>query len=189
LGKIGALDAAAFYLQIHEAHFAALEEVSKRVETAKDLLNHVAEFETGARALRERVNQQQRDEFTLPADPLDTGEQASFQVTLEDLNYVSAYKDAASRIGNDAFHARIEINKIIQGWDAALAQAEKTDDFTRQAVIEAVADLDFASPGKRVADFVPSSSRPAMTRGASNTLRDRSGVTRRRFSTAQTCRS
>lgn len=142
LGKIGALDAATFYLELHDAHFAALEEVSKRAEAARTFLSHVAEFESGARALRERVNQQRRDEANLPADPLDTGKQASFIVTADDLDYVSAYRDAAIRVSDDAFHARLELNRIIQGWDSALAQAEKTGDFTRKALNEAVADLD-----------------------------------------------
>ena len=52
LGKVGAVDAAFLYLQLHAAHFEALEQVSKRVEIANNLLNYVAEFEKGARALR-----------------------------------------------------------------------------------------------------------------------------------------
>ena len=160
-----------FYLQLHQAHFAALEEVSKRVETAKDFLDHVAEFETGAGALRARVDQQQRDEFALPVEPLESDEQVSFQVTLEELDYVSAYEDAASRISNDAFHARLELNQIIQGWDSALAQAEKTDDFTRKAIFEAVTDLDFRFAKEKRGSFgafLVEASQQIM--GSSNTL-------------------
>jgi hypothetical protein len=68
LGKVGALDAALLYLQLHAAHFEALENVSKRVEIANDLLSHVEEFEKGARALRGTVNELQRVEAALPGE-------------------------------------------------------------------------------------------------------------------------
>ena len=76
LGKVGAVDAAFLYLQLHAAHFEALEQVSKRVEIANNLLDHVAEFEKGARALRGAVDELQRAEAALPGEPLASGEEA-----------------------------------------------------------------------------------------------------------------
>jgi hypothetical protein len=139
LGKIGALDAADFYLQLHAAHFAALEAVSEHVEVAKTLLAHIAEFESGARTLRQRVDRAWRDEAITPGDPLGQGEGA---VTIDDIETVTAVRDAASRVANDAFHARLELDAILKGWDAATTQATTTADFTRQAVNDATAELD-----------------------------------------------
>jgi hypothetical protein len=146
LGKIGALDAALFYLEFHAAHFAALENVSKRVEIAKDLLNHVAEFENGARALRDAVNELQRAEAALPEvmELLETGEQIpSVIVGVSELEYIDAYATSAGNIVSKAFDARVKLIKIIEGWDAVVAQGEETRDFTRKAVVEAVGFLDF----------------------------------------------
>ena len=72
LGKVGAVDAAFLYLQLHAAHFEALEQVSKRFEIANNLLNHVEEFEKGARALRGAVDELQSAEAALPGEPLAT---------------------------------------------------------------------------------------------------------------------
>jgi len=146
LGRIGALDAALFYLQIHAAHFEALENVSKRVEVAKGLLNNVAEFENGARALRNAVNELQRAEAALPevTTLIETGEQsASVIVSVGELEYIEVYANSAASIVGKAFDARVKLNKIIIGWDAVVAQGEEARDFTRKAVVEAVQILDF----------------------------------------------
>jgi hypothetical protein len=144
LGKVGALDAALLYLQLHAAHFEALENVSKRVEIANDLLSHVEEFEKGARALRGAVNELQRVEARLPGEPLATGgETSSFVVSTGELEYIEAYAASAGNIISKAFDARVKLNKIIEGWDAVVAQGSATRDFTRKAVVEAVQILDF----------------------------------------------
>jgi exonuclease VII small subunit len=142
LGKLGALDVALFYLQIHAAHFAALENVSNRVEIAKDLLNHVAEFENGARALRDAVNKLQRAEAALPEVTELLAESVSV-ISVSELEYVEAYANSAGNIVSKAFDARVKLNKIINGWDAVVAQGKETRDFTRKAVVEAVEILDF----------------------------------------------
>ena len=142
LGKVGALDAALFYLQIHAAHFEALENVSKRVEIANNLLNHVEEFEKGARSLRTAVNALQSAEAALPAEPLATGEDAPFAVSLGELEYVDAYAHSAGNIVSKAFDARVKLIKIIEGWDTVVAQGSATRDFTRKAIVEAVQILD-----------------------------------------------
>ena len=145
-GKIGPLDAAMFYLQIHEADFAALEKVSERVEIAKDLLSHVAEFESGAHILRRVVDRQGIAEYELPSYPLQAPDPASPTIISplsdDERAYVSDYHAAAARIMNDALNARIELNKIIAGWDAVLIQAKETDDFTRKSAWDAVTELD-----------------------------------------------
>jgi hypothetical protein len=144
LGKVGALDAALLYLQLHAAHFEALENVSKRVEIANELLSHVEEFEKGARALRGAVNELQRAEAALPGEPLATGgETSSFVVSTGELEYIEAYATSAGNIISKAFDARVKLNKIIEGWDSVVAQSSATRDFTRKAVVEGVQILDF----------------------------------------------
>jgi hypothetical protein len=153
LGKVGPLDAALFYLQIHAAHFAALENVSQRVEIAKDLLDHVTEFENGARELRKGVNALQRAEAALPEVTkfLETG--TSFAVSIDELEYIEAYANSAGNLVSKAFDARVKLNNIIAGWDAVVAQAEKTRDFTRKAVMEATQILDFRFEKERGGSF------------------------------------
>jgi hypothetical protein len=152
LGRVGALDVALLYLQLHAAHFAALENVSKRVEIAKDLLDHVAEFENGARELRKAVNALQRAEAALPEVTkfLETGQ--GF-VSLGELEYIEAYRNSAGNIVSKAFDARLELNKIIAGWDAVVAQSDQTRDFTRKAVVEATEILDFRFQNERGSSF------------------------------------
>jgi hypothetical protein len=145
LGRVGALDAAFFYLQIHAAHFAALEAVSNKVEIAKNLLSNVAEFEDGARQLRGAVNKLQGAEAALPSvwKILPTGEQAaSAMISMAELERVNAYATRAGSIVSEAFDARVRLTKIINGWDAVVAQGEATRDFTRKAVVEATQMLD-----------------------------------------------
>ena len=143
LGKVGAVDAAFLYLQLHAAHFEALEQVSKRFEIANNLLSHVEEFEKGARALRGAVNELQSAEAALPSEPLATDEQApSVSVSLGELEYIDAYATSAGNIISKAFDARVKLDKIIQGWDAVVAQSSATRDFTRKAVMEATQILD-----------------------------------------------
>jgi Domain of unknown function (DUF4157) len=143
LGKVGAVDAAFLYLQLHAAHFEALEQVSKRVEIANNLLNHVEEFEKGARALRGAVSELQSAESALPGEPLATDEEApSVSVSLGELEYIDAYATSAGNIISKAFDARVKLNKIIEGWDTVVAQSSATRDFTRKAVMEATQILD-----------------------------------------------
>jgi hypothetical protein len=142
LAKIGALDAADFYLQLHAAHFAALEAVTERAEVAKTLLANLVAFESGAHILRQRVDRARRDEGAIPGDPLDQREDAPLTVTMDDIDTVTAVRAAAGRVEDDAFHALLELDAILKGWDAATGQASTTADFTRQAVNDAVAELD-----------------------------------------------
>ena len=145
LGKVGAVDAAFLYLQLHAAHFEALEQVSKRVEIANNLLDHVAEFEKGARALRGAVDELQRAEAALPGEPLASGEEApSMTVSLGELEYIEGYVNSAGNIISKAFDARVKLNKIIEGWDTVVAQSNATRDFTRKAVVEGVQILDLS---------------------------------------------
>lgn len=145
LGKVGAVDAAFLYLQLHAAHFEALEQVSKRVEIANNLLDHIAEFEKGARALRGAVDELQRAEAALPGEPLASGEEApSMTVSLAELEYIEGYVNSAGNVISKAFDARVKLNKIIEGWDTVVAQSNATGDFTRKAVVEGVQILDFS---------------------------------------------
>ena len=145
LGKVGAVDAAFLYLQLHAAHFEALEQVSKRVEIANNLLDHVAEFEKGARALRGAVDELQRAEAALPGEPLASGEEApSMTVSLGELEYIEGYVNSAGNVISKAFDARLKLNKIIEGWDTVVAQSNATRDFTRKAVVEGVQILDLS---------------------------------------------
>ena len=132
MGKVGALDAALFYLQIHAAHFQALENVSQRVEIANNLLSHVEEFEKGARALRNAVNTLQTAEAALPGEPLATGEDAPIAVSLGELEYVDAYAHSASNIVSKAFDAKVKLIKIIEGWDTVVAQGSADQRFYAQ---------------------------------------------------------
>jgi hypothetical protein len=152
-GKVGPLDAAMFYLDMHAAHFKALENVSKSVETAEDLLNRVAEFENGARELRKAVTAQKIAESELPIYPLQT---KGYLVSEEELAYVNDYYGGAARIANDAMDARSELNKIITGWEVVMDQAQKTKDFTRKSAWEAVTELDlrFSKGGAGFRDFL-----------------------------------
>ena len=116
------------------------------MEIANNLLNHVAEFEKGARALRGAVNELQRAEAKLPevAELLATGEESpSLVVSIGELEYIDASATSAGNIVGKAFDARVKLNKIIEGWDAVVAQGYATRDFTRKAVVEAAQILDF----------------------------------------------
>jgi hypothetical protein len=152
-GKVGPLDAATFYLDMHAAHFAALEKVSARVALAKDLLNRVSEFENGALELRKAVNTQWTAESELPNYPIST---EGFLVGAEELAYAENYYAAAARIANDAMAARSKLNSIIQGWDAVLVQANNAGDFTRKSAWDAVTELDqrFSRRGKGFRAFL-----------------------------------
>jgi len=63
-------------------------------------------------------------------------------VTAADLDYVERYFNTAAMIANDAMDARAELDRAISGWDGALAQANRTRDFTRKAAWEAITLLD-----------------------------------------------
>jgi hypothetical protein len=141
-GKVGPLDAALFYLQIHEADFAALEEVSKRAEIARNLLARVDSFERGARRLQQAVETQANAEAGLPGYPLMKPTGKNLVVSAAELQDVERYWDAAARIANDALSASAELGRIIAGWDDAVKQAYGTSDFTRKSAIEAVQELD-----------------------------------------------
>lgn len=131
-----------FYLDMHAAHFKALEVVSKRVEAAKDLVNRVAEFEDGARALKKAVETERSAEYDLPGYPLAAGDTGWGPLTAEELTYLNDYYAAAARIANDAMAARSHLNRIIEGWDSVVDQAKKTEDFTRESAWNAVNQLD-----------------------------------------------
>ena len=144
LPKVGALNAVFFYLDLHAAHFAALDYVRQRAEAAEELIAHVAEFEKSARALRGAVNDLERYEAALPGVTkiLESGEQ-SLTISLEELEYIDAYAASAAKISGAAFDARFKLNKIIAGWDAVVALGQSTRDFTRKAIMETALLLDF----------------------------------------------
>jgi hypothetical protein len=159
LGRVGVVDAALFYLQIHAAHFAALEAVSQRVEVAKNLINYVAEFEHDARALREAVNNLQTAESGLApvTELLQADEQApSVLVTFEELENIDAYADSAGIIVSYAFDADVKLNRVISGWDAVVTQAKETRDFTRSSAFDAITNLDlrFSKEGGNFRNFL-----------------------------------
>jgi hypothetical protein len=143
--RIAVLDAVMFYLDIHAAHFAALEKVSERVEIAKDLLSRVEEFEIGAKELSKAVEALRSAEAGLPSDPAELlSERLN---TADDLANVKAYWKAAAEIMFQAGTARNHLYQIIQGWDAALAQANETNDFTRKSAFDAVTELELHFKG------------------------------------------
>jgi hypothetical protein len=184
LGKVGAVDEAFLYLQLHAAHFEALEQVSKRVEIANNLLNHVEEFEKGARALRGAVDELRSAEAALPGEPLATDEEApSVSVSLGELEYIEAYATSAGNIISKAFDARLKLNKIIEGWDTVVAQSNATRDFTRKAVMEARRFSIYVLQKKPVAAFEVSLLTLAVTRGASK-LRSKWGYAKDILDTA-----
>jgi hypothetical protein len=144
-GKVSPFDAAMLYLDLHAPHFAALSNVKQRAAIANDLLSRVEGLERGARELRKAVDALRVAEHELPNYPLQTYEETGeMTVSAAELAYVKEYGQAASRIANDAMAARSELHKAIEGWESALAQAEKTSDFTRKSAMEAVIQLDLS---------------------------------------------
>ena len=155
LPRIGALDAALFYLDIHAPHFAALEAVSESVEIAKDLLSRVDEFESGARELKQVVDNLRAAESSLPSEPLQS-DSTDPRLTPEELTYLSAYYRAAASIVSDAWDAKVKLNRIIMGWDAVVGQAKATGNFTRASAWDAVTQLDlrFSKQGGGFRNFL-----------------------------------
>lgn len=131
------------YYKLNRVGLADLADVSKRVKIAKDLQSYVSQLESSARMLRKAVDEQWRADDALPPYPLETGKTAGHaMVSADELAYVKKYYEAAALVANDAMDARVALNKYIFGWDAVVEQAKNTSDFTREAVWDAVIDLD-----------------------------------------------
>ena len=61
------------------------------------------------------------------------GEEApSMTVSLGELEYIEGYVTSAGNVISKAFDARVKLNKIIEGWDAVVAQSNATRDFHTQ---------------------------------------------------------
>ncbi len=148
-GKVSPLDGAMLYLDLHAAHFVALEKVSNSAAIANDLLNRIESLERGAREMRRAVNNQRVAEGQLPGYPLQLGDVASqISVSATERAFVEKYFHGAVRIANDALSAATKIHRAIEGWDAVKDQANKTGDFTRKAIWEAIIKLDMRFSSK-----------------------------------------
>ena len=188
LGKVGAVDAAFLYLQLHAAHFEALERVSKRVEIANNLLNHIEEFEKGARALRGAVSELQRAEAALPGEPLATDEEArSVSVSLGELEYIEAYVTSAGNIISKAFDARVKLNKIIQGVGRCDCTEQRDPRFHTEGSRRPPRFSIYVLIRSPVATFELSLLMLATTPGASKPGRTRNGAMRKTFSIPRIC--
>jgi hypothetical protein len=80
----------------------------------------------------------------LPFQPLQSDDKAGrIFVTKEELEYVEKYYNAATKIAIDANNTRDALQKAIFGWEAVLRQAKENENFTRQAVWDAVNRLNW----------------------------------------------
>jgi hypothetical protein len=141
---------ASTYLRLHWKGISHWRDVSKAAKAGRDLLTRIDGLERGARALKKATDEQSNAESKLPSYPLQTEEKAGrIMVSKADLDYVEKYFNTAAMIANDAMAARSELEKAIWGWDAAVAQANSTRDFTRKAAWEAITylDLRFSNEG------------------------------------------
>ena len=131
------------YLKLNWSGIKYWNEVSKAAKAGHALLDKVDGLEKGATVLKNAVDEQYRAESQLPGYPLQSDDKVGrMTVTPEELDYVDRYYNTAAMIANDAMSARAELDKAIAGWDAAVEQANKTNDFTRKSAWEAITDLD-----------------------------------------------
>lgn len=131
------------YLKLNWKGIQFWRDVSKAAAAGHELLARIAGLEGGARALKRATDELYAAESQLPPYPLQTDAKAGrMRVTPAELDYVERYFNTAAMIANDAMDARAELDRAISGWDGAVAQANRTRDFTRKAAWEAITLLD-----------------------------------------------
>jgi hypothetical protein len=131
------------YWKLNKKGIEYWRDVSKAAKAGRALLTRIDGLERGARAFKKAADELSSAESKLPSYPLQSAAKAGHSmVSKAELDYVEKYFNTAAMIANDAWAVRSELEKAISGWDAALAQANSTRDFTRQAVWEAIAHLD-----------------------------------------------
>lgn len=138
------------FLQWHWPGITYWRYVSKAAKSGREFVKRIDGLERGARALKKATDEQASAQAKLPSYPLQSAEKAGhIIVTRAELDYVEKYFNTASLSANDASAARRELVKAISGWDAAVAQADQTRDFTRKLVSEAInyLDLRFSDEG------------------------------------------
>src|SRR5437868_7798897 len=134
---------ATVYLKLNWKGIQFWRDVSKAAAAGHELLARIEGLEGGARALKKATDELYAAESQLPTYTLQTDAKAGrMRVTAADLDYVERYFNTAAMIANDAMDARAELDRAISGWDGALAQANRTRDFTRKAAWEAITLLD-----------------------------------------------
>jgi len=134
---------ASMYWKLNKKGISYWRDVSKAAKAGRDLLTRIDGLERGARAFKKATDELYSAESKLPSYPLQSADKAGqIIVTPAELDYVEKYLNTASMIANDAMAARSELDMAISGWDAAVAQANQTRDFTRKAAWEAITDLD-----------------------------------------------
>jgi hypothetical protein len=145
-GRAGPFFAATTYLDLHAAHFRALEDVKRRALLAEDLLSAIDSLERGAKRLNQAEQETRAAFFELPDHPLHpTGDPAQIWTALtpDEVDYVQRYYKAALAVDVEAGKIRGELDKAIDGWAAVNDYADKARDFTKKAVWEARTKLDW----------------------------------------------
>ncbi len=133
---------ASTYLKLNWKGISYWRDVSKAAKSGRALLTRIDGLERGARALKKATDELYSAESKLPSYPLQSADKAKHLVVTEaELDYVERYFNTAALIANDAMDARSELDKAISGWDAAVAQANNTRDFTRKAAWDAITQL------------------------------------------------
>ncbi len=134
---------ASAYVRLHWKGVSHWRDVAKAARAGRALLKKVDDLEKGARAFGNATDQQYAADLKLPGYPLQTDDKAGHVwATPEEMEYVEKYFNTAKMIANDAAAARVELEKAIAGWDAAVREANAAKDFTRQSAWEAINDLD-----------------------------------------------
>jgi hypothetical protein len=130
--------------QLHWKGFSFWMDVRKAARKGRALLKYVDGLEKGAIAFSKATREQAAAESKLPAYPIKSNENSGpIMVSAAELAYVEKYYNSAAMIANDAMAARSHLIKAIAGWDAVIVEANKTKDFTRKAVWDAITTLDF----------------------------------------------
>jgi hypothetical protein len=145
------------YLKLHWKGITFWRDVSRAARAGRALIARVEGLEKGARVLKRAVDELSTLESGLPSYPLAPDDQAGqVMVSAAELSFVERYRAAAASISHDASAARVELDSAISGWDAALREANRTKDFTRQAVWEAITllDLRFGKEGGSFRGFL-----------------------------------
>jgi hypothetical protein len=144
---------------MHAPHFAALEAVSERVEIAKNLLERIDEFESGAREMKQVVDLLSLAESRLTPDPIGQFQSDDPRLSVDEMNYLHDYYFTGMEIISKAFDAQAKLDQIIIGWNTVVAQAENSHDFTRGSTWDAINQLDlrFSTQGAGFLRFLTES--------------------------------
>lgn len=161
------------YVQLNWKGVSYWRDVSKAARAGRALLKHVDGLEKGARALKTATDQQYAADLMLPGYPLETDDKVGHVLaTPAEMEYVEKYYNSATLIADDAMAARVELEKAIAGWDAALREANASKDFTRQSAWDAVNSLDgrFSNSGGSFrAHLVEAHARAALVENSART--------------------